>query len=220
MNYAIARQHMIDSQIRTAGVVDPILLEAFSTTPRELFVPEGMAEIAYADDDLKIADGCFLMEPLVHAQLIEAANIKPSDVVLDIAVGTGYSSAILSAKATTIIALEDNPKLRAKANATLQGLDICNVIMIEDAIAPQGCAEHATYNVIVINGAVSHVPDMILAQLSKGGRLVTIVKANEQGMGKATLFHKCENGHVSSRTLFDAATPFVKGFAPVPSFAF
>jgi protein-L-isoaspartate(D-aspartate) O-methyltransferase len=101
-NFSTARTNMVDSQIHTAGVVSSPLLEAFRTVPRELFVPEGLRGLVYVDEDLPLGQGYFLMEPAVLARMLEAADIKGHDHILNVGDATGYSTAILSMIAKTV----------------------------------------------------------------------------------------------------------------------
>ncbi len=110
-----ARRHMVDSQIKTMGIIDQRILDNFENIPREIFVPEALQNVSCIDGDLEYAEGRFLLEPCVHARLLEAAQIRDTDLVLDIGCGSGYSSAILSQLGSTIIATESNQKLLSTA---------------------------------------------------------------------------------------------------------
>lgn len=210
---------MVDGQIHTAGVVDERLLAAFSTIPRELFVPEKLQSIAYTDEDLDIGQGRYLIEPIVHAKMLQAAAPNADDIVLDIGAGGGYSSAILAPMVTTVISVENNKRQMDKGVRAWKKLDLCNIVQVE-ADLKEGVQNQAPYSLICINGAVAEVPQAILDQLSVGGRLITVVRHNTQCLGKATLFMKNENGTVSSKPLFDAGTPFLEGFEPQVAFQF
>ena len=111
-----ARKNMVDCQIHPSGIVDGWILESFQNIPRELFVPEKLQGIAYTDENIDIGQGRFLMEPIVHAKLLQAVAPDKSDVVLDIGVGTGYSSAILCPNVSTVVALENNKKRRQSSS--------------------------------------------------------------------------------------------------------
>jgi protein-L-isoaspartate(D-aspartate) O-methyltransferase len=102
-NYAAARINMVDSQIHPSGVVSAPVLDAFRTVPREMFVPEDLRGRVYADEDLMLGNGQFLMDPAVLARMIEAANVQPQDVILNIGDSTGYSSAILAELAKPLL---------------------------------------------------------------------------------------------------------------------
>lgn len=214
-----ARANMVDCQIHTSGIVDSKVLNSFGSVPRELFVPEKIRDIAYADESLDIGQGRFLLEPAVHAKMVQETQPKPDDVVLDIGCASGYSSAILSPIVTTIIALENNKRQMDKATRLWNQLGTCNIALIEGDLA-KGVADQSPYSLIIINGAVTKVPEAILEQLSVGGRLVTIIKKQDNPIGHATLFMKSDNGSISSKPLFDANAPFIGGFEQKTSFEF
>ncbi len=217
--FSEARKNMVDGQIHTAGVVNPLLLEAFETVPRELFVPEKLKYVAYTDISLDLGQGRYLLAPIAYSRMLEFVTPRADDVVLDIASGSGYSSVILSKLVNTVISLEINKRQKDKALRNMQSMDICNVVQVEGAIN-QGEPEHAPYSLIVINGAVEYVPDVIFDQLAVNGRLITIIKNTDLSIGKATLFTKSDNGIISSKILFDVAVPNLDEFEKEDVFAF
>ncbi len=218
-DFSIARINMIDGQISTSGVVNPQILESFGEVPRELFVPEKLCELAYIDESLDIGQGRFLLSPMVYSKMLQAANPCKSDVVLDVGSGSGYSSAILSPLVTTVIALENNKRQMDKATKLWTQLGACNIVL-EDGDLVNGVPEQAPYSLIIINGAVSEVPNKIIDQMDVGGRLITVVRQSFSHIGRATLFIKSQNGDVSSKILFEANIPFLKCFEPSLEFAF
>src|SRR5262245_25537828 len=106
MDYAAARLNMVESQIRTNKVTDERIVDAMMTLPRERFVPKQLRGIAYVDDDIQIASGRYLMEPMVLARLLQIAGVTARDIVLAIGVGAGYDAAVLSRLSATVVALE------------------------------------------------------------------------------------------------------------------
>ncbi len=217
VDFAAARLNMVDSQIRTNKVTDLRVIEAFETVPRERFVGEHLQGIAYVDEDLEVAQARYLMEPMVLARLLQAAAPGPTDMVLDVACATGYSTAVLAGLAETVVGVDKDRGLVESANRTLNGLDIDNAVVVEGALA-DGYSKQAPYNVVLIQGAVTEVPAAIKAQMADGGRLVTVV-VDEAGIGRATLIQR--SGEVySARVLFDAATPVLPGFERAPGFVF
>jgi protein-L-isoaspartate(D-aspartate) O-methyltransferase len=217
VDFAAARANMVDGQLRTNKVRDARLIQAFESVPRELFVPESQRSVAYVDEDLKIGPGRYLMEPMVLARLLQAAEIEAQDLVLEIGGASGYGTAILSQLGATIVSLESDKDLAAAAAAAQAELGIDNVLMVEGPLG-QGYDKQAPYNVIVINGAVAEIPQAIADQLADGGRLVTVVR-QDGGPGQAVLVER-HGGNVSSRVLFDAATPVLPEFQRTPSFVF
>lgn len=217
MDYATARHNMVENQLRPNRVTDMAVCEAMLDLPRELFVPKQLRGIAYVDEDVEVAAGRWLMEPMVFARLLQAAEIKPSDVILDIGCGTGYSAGVLAKLGSTVVAVENDPELANRASGLLSELGLHNAAVVTGPLA-EGYAAQAPYDVIVFDGAVCEIPKAVLSQLAEGGRLVAVV-TGEAGLGKATLVTRAGDsfGH---RIVFDAGTPLLPGFTRQPAFVF
>jgi len=217
MDFAAARRNMVESQIRTNRVTDGRIVSALGEIPRELFVGEDRAGIAYVDEALALGEGRYLMEPMAFAMLLQAAEIGGDDVVLDIGCATGYSSAVLARLAGTVVALEENAGFAARATELLDELKIDNVAVMEGALS-DGHAGQVPYNAIVFSGAAADVPDTIIGQLADGGRLV-FIEASKDGVGRGYLIGKYGES-ISRRHIFDAGSPLLPGFEPRPAFSF
>lgn len=216
-NYAAARFHMVEGQIRPNKIVDGALVAALRAVPRELFVPKAARGVAYVDSDVAVAPGRWLMEPLTLARLIQAAMVIPEDVVLDVGCATGYSTAILARLASTVIGIESDKVLADRATEVLRSLSVDNAVIMPLPLS-EGYAAQAPYDVIVLEAAVAEVPESLLAQLADGGRLVAVV-TGECAMGEGRLYQRL-SGVVSSRALFETTLPLLPGFAPKPYFVF
>lgn len=216
-DYAAFRRNMVENQIRTNKVTDPTLLTVLTEIPRERFVPERLRPIAYVDEDIEIGNGRYLMEPMVLARMLQTAQVGPRDMVLDIGCATGYSTAVLARIANTVVAVESDPELAAMATATLGELGIDNAAVVEGPLE-EGYPKQAPYDVIFLGGTVSRVPPAIAEQLGEDGRLVAVV-SDGAGVGRATLMLRTA-GILSTRPVFDAATPGLPGFAAEPGFVF
>src|SRR5690606_998429 len=142
---------------------------------------------------------------------IQAAAPKPTDVVLDIGGATGYSAAIFSGLVTTVIALEDTQTFLDIAEPIWREMELCNIAGMKGTLT-EGAPEHAPYDLIFINGAVSSLPQNLMRQLSDGGRMVVVVRRAGEKVGKATLIQRITKDSFSSRILFDAAIPYLPGF--------
>lgn len=212
-----ARINMVDGQIHTAGVIIPAILAAFEAIPREIFVPNALQGISYTDEDLNVAPGRILLEPQIHARMVQALDLKPSDVVLDIGGSTGYSAAILSSMVTTVVALEDDQQFIDRATKLWNDLDLCNIVPLLGTLSA-GSAKHAPFDSIVINGAVAVVPDALLQQLAENGRLIAVVKEKDATMGHVTLIRRLGEKSFSSVVLMSAGTPYMAGFEPETTF--
>ncbi|MGE0153615.1 MAG: protein-L-isoaspartate O-methyltransferase [Reyranellaceae bacterium] len=217
VDFAQARQNMVDGQLRPNRVTNPALLGAVGEIPRERFLPSELQRVAYVDDDIPLPNGRAMLEPLVVCRLIQAADPRPSDVALDIGCGAGYTSALLSRLASTVFGIDSDPALVQQAAANLAALGADNVV-VSTRPMEQGWAEHKPYDVIVIGGAVEIMPAALLDQLAEGGRLVAVV-TDGQPMGVARLYRKVA-GAVSSRPLFDAGCRLLPGFGRPQQFVF
>lgn len=218
MNYRVARENMVEGQVRPSSVTRPDLVEAMRRIPREMFVPAALAPLAYIDEDLSLGDGRYLIEPTTMARLIQATDLKADDLVLDIGCGTGYSTALLASLVNTVVAVDSDKDLIAKAEKILSGLDICNAAIFHGDHTG-GFARQAPYDVILINGMVHGVPQSLTDQLADNGRLVCVLAPERGKMGLATLFER-HGDTISSRPLFDAAVPVLSGFEKKPEFTF
>lgn len=216
MNYADARRHMVDGQIRTNDVTDRRLVAALGEIPREVFVPKPLRGMAYIDGDIDLGAGRFLMEPLAFAIMVQAAAIDSGDVVLDLGCATGYSAAVLSRLASTVVAVESDRDLAARAGALLGELGFDNVAVGAGALA-DGDAPHSPYQVIVLEGAVERIPDSLLNQLAEGGRLVAVVR--DGPVSAATVVTRT-NGTFSARKVREISVRVLPGFERKPSFVF
>lgn len=218
---AAARANMVNGQVLTGNVHGRRLLDAMGDVPRERFVPASREALAYADVEIPLpgeagSPSRALVTPLTFARLASLAEIRSSDLVLDIGCATGYSTAVLARLASSVVALEADEALAAGATETLAELGVDNAAVIAGALA-EGYAAEAPYDVILINGAIDEVPQAILDQLGEGGRLVCVRLHGP--VGRAMIYRR-DDGHVSGRAAFDAAAPMLPGFAKEAGFAF
>jgi len=222
IDFAAARRMMVDGQIRTSDVTDLRIIGAMLEIPREKFLPPEQASFAYFDLDVPAtgaappSTGRRLLKPMVLAKLIQAAEIADSDVVLDVACASGYSTAVLARLAGSVIALEEDGPLAQRAAENLRELDTVGAQVVTNALGA-GWPEGAPYDVIFLNGAFETMPSALLRQLKEGGRLVG-VKGGPPA-GKAMLY-RLISGEVSGRPIFDAAAPMLPGFVQSPTFVF
>ncbi len=217
IDYSTARQNMIDGQVRPNGIIDQRLLDAMADIPREIFLPQNLRSVAYIDEDLDLGQGRYLIEPVVTARMLQALSLKESDVVLEIGAGVGYGTALLARLVNTVVAVESDDALIERSQAALGELGVDNTVTISGELTA-GYADQAPFDAIVINGAVSEIPEAITSQLADEGRLVTVVRPS-RSMGAITLIKRVR-GVSSDVTLYDAGTPFLAGFEAKPAFQF
>lgn len=217
--FAEARQNMVDSQLRPTRVTDAKILAAMAELPRERFVPKSKQGIAYVDEDIEVAPGRFLMEPVVVARLMQALELTPDTTVLNIGCATGYDAALLGRVAGSVVAVESDSGLAALASEAINDLAVDNVAVVE-APATDGYPAQAPYDAIFISGAVDEVPSSISGQLAPDGRLAVVIGGSEPGiLGRAHLYVRSGNT-ISSRPLFDAGTHMLPDFIREESFVF
>lgn len=216
MDFAQARDQMVESQVRTNDVTDPRILGAMRTLPRERFAPPAKRALAYGDMELEVAPGRVLMRARDLAKLIHALGAKSHERGLEIAGATGYGAAVLAACCKEVVAHDPDPELSFAARAALEACGIANVQTVCTA-APDGWADGAPYDLIMLNGAAEIVPDAWLNQLAPGGRLGVIVR--QGAAGSARIYTKTGET-IAFRIVFDAAPPVAPGLVKPPAFAF
>jgi len=220
-DFVAARRMMVDGQVRTSDVTDLRLITAMLAIPRERFLPPAQKSFAYFDLDLPLGAQDekkplrYLIKPMVLAKLIQAADIRDGDHVLDVGCGTGYSTALLARLAGAVVALEEEAALARQAQENLQALGVANVQVVSGPLA-DGFPSRAPYDAILLNGAFEAAPATLLGQLRDGGRLCGVMRG---AAGKAMLY-RSTGGVVSGRPIFDAAAPLLPGFAQPPAFVF
>ena len=171
IDFAAARETMVAEQIAARGVTEPRILAAFRAVPREAFVPEDARDASYEDGPQPIEAEQTISQPYIVALMIEAAELEPMDVVLEIGCGSGYAAAVLSRIVDEVVAIERVPELARLAGARMERLGYENVSIYEGD-GSQGFAEKGPFDAIIVSAAGSHVPDPLLTQLEIGGRLV------------------------------------------------
>lgn len=219
-DYAQARVKMVDGQVRTTDVTELRLLDALLTVPRERFVAHAQRPLAYIDEDVRVtAPGTpprYLIKPSPFAKLVQMAAVSPTDFVLDVGCATGYSSAVLSKLASSVVALESDAELAARATETLGALGFDTVAVVQGPLQA-GYQAEAPYDVIVIGGAVEELPVALFDQLREGGRLVVVEGVGNAGRGR--LYVKAE-GVVTGRSVFNVAIKPLPGFERAYTFQF
>lgn len=201
---------MIDSQLRTVGVIDDAVLAAMNGVPREDFVPAALAELAYADAALEVAPGRWLLEPMVLALLLQNARIAAGDRVLIIGSATGYSAAVTALVGANVIALESDPQLVAIAQAA-------GVMTVSGPLVA-GWAKAAPYDLIVFEGAIETIPPVIAAQLAPDGRIAAVVRDGVVGRAWAGLL--VSGTRIGGLPFLEVAAKPLPGFAAPREFVF
>jgi protein-L-isoaspartate(D-aspartate) O-methyltransferase len=171
---AIARQLMVDSQLRARGISDPRVLDAMLRVPRHQFVPEAFSAEAYEDHPLPIGGGQTISQPYVVALMLESLQLTPSDKVLEVGTGSGYVTALLAELAAQVFSIERHPALADSAREVLAALGYANV-RIFTGDGTLGLAASAPFDAILVSAAAPDLPLTLLAQLGAAGRMIVPV---------------------------------------------
>lgn len=218
-DFAPARRNMVESQLRPNKIVDERILAAMETLPREDFLPRAVGARAYIDEDVAVAPGRYLMEPMILARLVQELEIAPGDRVLEIGCNTGYGAALLSQLATDVWAIDGDQALILEAAGHARRLG--RSFQAFCAPLAQGLPDHGPFNAILVHGAVAFVPDAWGVQLAEGGRMAAVVTEGNVAalVGKLRLYRKT-GGVLTFRTLCDANIKVLPGFEARAHFVF
>lgn len=208
INYQDRRTFMVDTQVRPSDVTKFPIIDAMLRIPREQYVPEALQEAAYVGENLLISEGRVLLEPRTLAKMLDALEIAPRHVALDIGCGLGYSTALLAQMCEFVVGLEDDETRAAEAQSILSEQGVDNAAIVQGALA-EGAAKSGPYDIILVQGAVEHMPDLILDSLREGGRIACIFAEGE--LGVVRIGRKID-GVVNWRFAFNASAPVLPEF--------
>ncbi len=176
--FALARQRMVEEQLRQRDITDRRVLEAMAAVPRHEFVPEDLHHLAYADGPLPIGHHQTISQPYIVALMLQLASLRGGETVLEVGTGSGYQAALLGRLAAKVYSVECIPELAMGARQVLERLGIGNVeVVVGDG--SRGLQEHAPYQAIVVAAAAPKVPQPLKDQLADGGRLIIPVGGRE-----------------------------------------
>lgn len=205
---------MIDSQVRPNDVTDRRLIGAMSAVPREIFVPASARASAYAEMAVETGPGRWMAAARDFSKLVNIAGIRPEDRVLDIAAGTGYSTAVLSRLAGSVVALEQDDAAVKTLKDGLAAAEVTGIDVVAGSLKA-GAPAKGPFDVIFVNGAIEEVPAAWLSQLAEGGRLVVAVA---EGSVRRARIYTASGGKTAWRTPFDTPMPMLPGFEKAAEF--
>ena len=219
-DYAVARHNMVESQVRPNGITDHRIIDAMAAVWREDFVPAERRAIAYVDEDVLLKAGGqgearYLIEPMAFARMVHLATIRPTEKVLIVGAGTGYGAKIVARLAHAVVGLESDGELAALARIMVA--DCANVSIVEGNLG-NGHAASGPYDVVLLEGRITEIPDSLFAQLNNEGRIVAAI--GDGDVAKITVA-TLNDGHRSQRSAYDVSIALLPGFAVAkPAFVF
>jgi len=196
--FAAERFSMVEQQLRRRGIHDERLLAAMLKIPRHEFVDRQSWSVAYADHPVAIGEQQTTSQPYMIAAMVQAAQIKPEDRVLEIGAGSGYQTAVLAELASQVFAVERYPSLAESAAKILERMGYTNAKVVSGD-GSLGLPEAAPYDAIIVSAAAPRIPPALTAQLAPGGRLVVPVGDPQQQA--VQLVERDHDGNVTVRTL-------------------
>jgi protein-L-isoaspartate(D-aspartate) O-methyltransferase len=208
--YTQARDNMVLSQLLPNKIFSGAILKIMAKLPREEFVPRSLSHLCYGDEAIKVLKNRYLLSPMVFGRLAQEANIQKTEKILDIGFGTGYSSILLSFLCRKVISLENDKSLVTRLKNTLLEYEVLNVYPVSGSLR-KGWSEEAPYDVIFIEGAVQHIPDVIMNQVKEDGRIITMQEQGFSAFPHALVLTKKE-GSWTRKYPFEAATPRLDEF--------
>lgn len=214
-DFAQARAYMVDCQVRPNDVTDLRIIAALSDVPRERFVDEAHASIAYIDRQIPLGGGRYLSEVTPFAKLLQIVKIQSGDRVLDVGAGSGYSTAVIAHLAGSVVGLEEDAALAAKATDTLKALGLANASVVTGKLS-EG-VKGQEFDVVFFSGAIADLPEAYAAQLRDGGRLIAVI--GKDRTAQANVFVKA-CGKLDGRAVFNASLPCLPGFEKAAEFSF
>lgn len=214
-DYAALRTMMVDTQVRPSDVTKLPIISAMLTIPREVFVPRDKADVAYAELNLPLGGGRTMLQPRTLAKLLDALAITKDELVLDVAPGTGYSSAVIAHMAEAVVAIESSEDMAKDAQAAFEAIGVTN-IAIEIGAAEAGAPAHGPYDVLIVQGGIEILPDALIAQVKDGGRIGALFVDGALGVAKLGIKR---GDRVLWRDIFNATAPVLDGFQNSRSFA-
>lgn len=220
LDYAKARELMVEQQVRPWDVLDPRVLAVLSALPREAFAPAAHRNLAYADVALPLAHGEFMMKPVLEGRALQALDLAPGDDVLEIGTGSGFLSACLGRLARDVVSLELHADLADAARRQLAAQAIGNV-KIETADAHHYDTGRR-FSAICVTGAVTEIPPHFLRWLQPGGRMF-VIRGRSPAMEAVLLYADRDSNLVNDAritSLFETDLPYLVGAAPAPTFEF
>ncbi len=216
-DYAARRTQMVDTQVRPADVTEYPLIDAMLAVPRERFVPSDRRDTAYMDGNIPLGpEARVVLEPRTFSKMVEVLDIRGDCLVLDVGSALGYGPAVLSHFAEAVVALEEDEDLSTEAQTALSEYGADNVAVVQAALT-EGAKQHGPYDVILIEGGVETIPDVIFEQLKEGGRIGALFM--DGAVGTCRVGYKLD-GKITWRFAFNATAPVLPGFAKDFAFEF
>ena len=217
INTELARQNMVENQVRPWEVLDPRVLEMLAGIRRENFVPARYRNLAFADLALPLGHGEVMLKPTIEGRLLQGLLLQPSDHVLEIGTGSGFLTACMASLANSVVTVERHADLAEMARKNLAAALVDNVL-VHTADAITEFTREEQFDAVVVGGAVYALPERFRDWVKPGGRLFAIV--GESPAMQAIVHTRVDETHWVQESLFETDVPYLKNAEPPRRFTF
>ena len=216
MDTYLENKNMIDGQVKPLSNIEPSILEALYNIDRKDYTPENFKDFSYSEKNIYLGNERYLLKPAITAKLLSALEVETLETVLIIGSATGYSAAIISKIAETVICIEEDQDLITFSESIASSSSMNNIVFINNKLS-NGYIDQGPYSCILIEGAIEEVPTIILDQIAEGGKLVTVIIQNDTG---SAIRYSRKNNQIISQFLFSIEAPSLKSFEKAKKFIF
>lgn len=216
MNTDFARRQMIKQQVRAWDVLDQNVLDGMSEVPRERFVPQGYEALAFADTEIPLGHGQFMMSPTIEGRVLQALGLAGGEKVLEVGTGSGYLTACLATLASHVTSIDIYDDFLKSTAAALENCEIDNVDL-EQLDATQSLPD-GTFDAIAVTGSMQTLDTRLVDALNPGGRLFVVT--GDAPVMRAQRILKTDDKEWQATSIFETELlPLVNAALP-PQFAF
>lgn len=217
MSTSLAHENMIKQQIRTMNITDPKIIDILTATPRDAFVPNAHKALAYSETMLPLPFNQHMLTPAIEAEMLKAAQLKPTDKVLEVGTGSGYFTALLAKASHHVFSVEQHDDLVLHAAQALFENHVHN-ITLDTGDAAQGWDQHGPYDAIVITGSLPILPEAFTQALTLGGRLIAVL--GDAPTMELTRTTRASNNDWHTEVLLETVIPCLDNVDQPERFAF
>ena len=216
MDTYLENKNMIDGQVKPLSNIETNILEALYNIDRKDYTPENFKDFSYSEKNIYLGNERYLLKPAITAKLLSALEVETLETVLIIGSATGYSAAIISKIAETVICIEEDQDLITFSESIASSSSMNNIVFINNKLS-KGYIDQGPYSCILIEGGIEEVPNIILDQIAEGGKLVTVIMQNDTG---SAVKYIRKNNQIISQFLFSIEAPSLKSFEKAKKFKF
>ena len=206
MNFEQARINMIEQQVRPWDVLDQRVLNALADVPREKFLPEAYDGLAYSDTRIPLDNNRISLNPNIEARLIQAAVLESDDRALIIGSGSGYIAACAAKMCKHVESIDTSEEANKAAQQSAASCGIDNIKFITGDLISD-LPDKTTYDAIIVNGSLAHVPERLKTRLSTMGRLIVTVGTEEDPIMETCVIRRIGESDWLEQSIFDTHIP-------------